>query len=55
MRISLVINDGLMRDVMNITGLSIDRAVEKGLRLLIKVNVQRGIRRLRNKISGRVI
>ena len=33
MRISLVIDDGLMRDAMKMTGLSIERAVEEGLRL----------------------
>jgi hypothetical protein len=51
MRISLVINDGLMRDAMNTTGLSIEEAVEEGLRLLIKVNGQQGIRRLKGKIA----
>ena len=51
MRISVVINDDLMRQVMKTTGLSIERAVEEGLRLLMKVNGQRGIRCLRGKIA----
>ena len=51
MRISLVIDDGLMRDAMKMTGLSIEDAVEEGLRLLIKVNEQQGIRRLKGKIA----
>ena len=40
-----------MRQVMKTTGLSLERAVEEGLRLLIKVNEQRGIRCLRGKIA----
>jgi Arc/MetJ family transcription regulator len=51
MRISLVIDDGLMRDAMKMTGLSVEEAVEEGLRLLIKVNEQQGIRRLKGKIA----
>ncbi len=51
MRISFVINDDLARQVMKNTGLSIEDAVQEGLRLLIKVNGQRGIRRLKGKIA----
>ena len=51
MWISMVINDGLVREVMSTTGLSIERAVEEGLRLLIKVKGPTGIRRLRGKID----
>ncbi len=36
---------------MSTTGLSIERAVEEGLRLLIKVKGPTGIRRLRGKID----
>ena len=50
MRISLVIDDGLMRDAMQMTGFSVEGAVEEGLRLLIKVKGQQHIRRLRGKV-----
>lgn len=46
----VVINDVLVKEVVSTTGLSIERAVEEGLRLLIKVNRQQGIRRLRGKV-----
>ena len=51
MRVSLVIDGDLTRKVMNATGLSLERAVEEGLHLLIKVNEQQGIRRLKGKVA----
>lgn len=50
MRTNIVIDNGLMRQAMRATGLSTKRAVvEEGLRLLIKVKGQEGLRRLRGK------
>jgi Arc/MetJ family transcription regulator len=47
MRTNIVIDNGLMRQAMKATGLSTKKAVvEEGLRLLIKVKGQTGIRRL---------
>ena len=52
MRTNIVIDNGLMRQAMKATGLSTKKAVvEEGLRLLIKVKGQEGIRRLRGKIE----
>ncbi len=52
MRTNIVIDNGLMRQAMRATGLSTKRAVvEEGLRLLIKVKEQEGIRRLRGKVE----
>lgn len=52
MRTNIVIDNRLMRQAMKATGLSTKRAVvEEGLRLLIKVKGQEGIRRLRGKIT----
>jgi Arc/MetJ family transcription regulator len=52
MRTNIVIDDKLMRQAMKATGLSTKRAVvEEGLRLLIHVQGQEGIRRLRGKIE----
>ncbi len=52
MRTNIVIDDGLMQQAMKATGLSTKKAVvEEGLRLLIKVKAQEGIRRLRGKIE----
>lgn len=52
MRTNIVIDNSLMRQAMKATGLSTKRAVvEEGLRLLIKVKGQEGIRRLRGKIA----
>ena len=49
---SIVIGNSLMRQVMKATGLSTKKAVvEGGLRLLIKVKGQEGIRRLRGKLA----
>lgn len=52
MRTNIVIDNGLMRQAMNVTGLSTKNAViEEGLRLLIKVKGQEGIRRLQGKVG----
>ncbi len=51
MRTNIVIDDKLMREAMEATGLPTKRAVvEAGLRLLIDVKAQTGIRRLRGKV-----
>lgn len=52
MRTNIVIDNSLMRQAMKATGLSTKKAVvEEGLRLLLKVKGQEGIRRLRGKIK----
>lgn len=52
MRTNIVIDNGLMRQAMKATGLSTKKAVvEEGLRLLIKVKGQTGIRRFRGKVA----
>ena len=52
MRTNINIDDSLMRKAMKATGLGTKRAVvEEGLRLLIKIKGQEGIRRLRGKIA----
>ena len=52
MRTNIVIDNSLMQRAMKATGLSTKKAVvEEGLRLLIKVKGQEGIRRLRCKIE----
>jgi len=52
MRTNIVIDNSLMRQAMKVTGLSTKKAVvEEGLRLLVKVKGQAGIRRLRGKIT----
>ncbi len=52
MRTNIVIDNSLMRQAMKATGLSTKKAVvEEGLRLLIKVKGQEGLRRLRGKIT----
>ncbi len=52
MRINIVIDNSLMRQAMKATGLSTKNAVvEEGLRMLIKVKGQEGIRRLRGTIG----
>ena len=52
MRTNIVIDNSLMRKAMKATGLSTKKAVvEEGLRLLVKVKGQEGIRRLRGKVS----
>jgi len=52
MRTNIVIDNGLMRRAMKATGLLTKKAVvEEGLRTLIKMKGQAGIRRLRGKIA----
>ena len=52
MRANLVIDRALIMKAMKATGLSTKKAVvEEGLRLLIKVKGQEGIRGLRGKIA----
>lgn len=51
MRTNIEIDDQLIRKAMRATGLRTKRAaVEAGLRLLIQVRAQIGIRRLRGKV-----
>lgn len=51
MRANIGIDNSSMRQTMKATGLATKRAVvEEGLRLLIKVKGQEGIRRLRGKV-----
>ena len=51
MRTNIEIDDQLIRKAMRTTGLRTKRAaVEAGLRLLIQVRAQIGIRRLRGKV-----
>ena len=52
MRTNIVIDDGLMRDTLRTTGLKTKReAVELGLRTLLSLKRQEGIRRLRGKLD----
>jgi len=52
MRTNIVIEDDLMRKAMRATGLTTKRAVvQAGLRLLVQVKAQTGIRRLRGKVQ----
>ena len=52
MRTNIVIDNSLMQRAMKATGFLTKKAVvEEGLRLLIKVKGQEGIRRLRGKIE----
>lgn len=52
MRTNIVIDDKLIRKAMRASRLSTKRAVvEAGLRLLIQVKAQTGIRRLRGRIN----
>jgi len=51
MRTNIEIDDRLMRKAMRISGRRTKRAtVEAGLRLLVQIKEQTGIRRLRGKI-----
>jgi Arc/MetJ family transcription regulator len=51
MRMNIVIDDSLMRQAMQATGILTKKVVvEEGLRLLVKVKGQVGLRRLRGKI-----
>lgn len=52
MRTNIVLDDRLVQRAMRATGLRTKRAVvEAGLRLLIQVRAQTGIRRLRGKVD----
>lgn len=52
MRTNIDIDDRLMRQAMRSSGARTKRAaVEEGLRLLIKTRGQKGIRRLRGKVT----
>ena len=52
MRTNIVIDDKLMRDTLRATGLKTKReAVELGLRTLLSLSKQAGIRRLRGKLE----
>jgi len=52
MRTNIVIDDKLMRDTLRATGLRTKReAVEEGLRTLLRLRRQAGIRRLRGKLA----
>ena len=47
-----MIDDKLMRDTLRATGLTTKReAVEEGLRVLLRLKKQEGIRRLRGKLA----
>ena len=51
-RTNIVIDDSLMRKAMRASGLKTKRAaVEEGLRLLIDIKGQTGIRKLRGQVS----
>jgi len=52
MRTNIIINDTLMKDALNSSGLKTKKeAVEAGLRLLIQFNTQKELKKLRGKIS----
>jgi Arc/MetJ family transcription regulator len=52
MRTNIIIDDKLMRDALRATGLKTKReAVEQGLRTLLRLSRQSGIRRLRGKLD----
>jgi Arc/MetJ family transcription regulator len=52
MRTNIVIDDQLMRDALRSTGLKTKReAVEQGLRTLVRLRRQAGIRRLRGTVD----
>ena len=52
MRTNIVIDDKLMNDALKATGLGTKKeAVEEGLKLLVRRNAQRGIRKLRGQIT----
>jgi Arc/MetJ family transcription regulator len=51
MRTNIVIDDALLKEAMQATGLTTKRAVvEAGLRLLVQIKAQTDIRRFRGKI-----
>ena len=52
MRTNIVIDDQLIAEAMKVTGLPTKKAVvEAGLRLLVQVQAQSGVRRLRGKVN----
>jgi Arc/MetJ family transcription regulator len=52
MRTNIVIDDNLMRETLRATGFKTKReAVEQGLRILLRLSRQAGIRRLRGKLD----
>ena len=52
MRTNIVIDDALMNDALEATGLTTKReAVELGLRTLVRLNRQAGIRRYRGRLK----
>lgn len=52
MRTNIVIDDNLMRETLRVTGLKTKRdAVEEGLRTLLRLGTQAGIRQLRGKLD----
>jgi Arc/MetJ family transcription regulator len=52
MRTNIVIDDQLIAEAMSATGLPTKKAVvEAGLRLLVQVHAQSGVRRLRGKVN----
>lgn len=52
MRTNIVIDDALMDDALKATGLATKReAVELGLRTLVRLSRQSGIRRFRGRLS----
>ena len=51
MRTNIVIDDSLMRDTLRATGLKTKReAVELGLRTLLRLRKQEGVRKYRGKL-----
>ena len=52
MRTNIVIDDKLMRETLRVTGLKTKRqAVEHGLRVLLRLQKQAQIRKLRGKLN----
>lgn len=52
MRTNIVIDDELMADALKATGFNTKReAVEHGLKLLVQLNKQQAIRKLRGKLN----
>lgn len=49
----MVIDDKLMRDTLRATGLKTKRAVEEGLRMLLRLSKQAEIRNFRGKLIWR--
>ena len=52
MRINVVIDDQLMAEALRATGYATkEEAVEQGLKLLVQLSKQQGLRKLRGKIK----